>query len=102
MGDLDADGDLDFVITHWTGDFLSVFLNRGDASFAPRVDYKTALGNYGVTLCDLDGAGNLDAATANYRDRSISVLAGAGDGSFRPAVTLRQSLRLDGGQWRDE
>ena len=102
IGDLDADGDCDFVVTHWTEDFMSAFLNKGDGSFSPRRDCKTDLGNYGVTLCDLDRDGKLDAVTANYRARSISVLLGVGDGTFQPAVTTPKGLRLRDGMWEPE
>ena len=99
VGDLDRDGDLDLVVTHWTEDFLSVLLNQSDGKFVPRQDYQTGSGNYGVALLDFNQDGNLDAATANYRAESVSVLAGQGDGTFQPAVTTRRGLRSFNGKW---
>ena len=99
-GDLDNDGDVDFVITHWTQhDVTSVFLNRGGANFFPRKEYQTGLGNYGVALADVDSDGNLDVVTANYKARSYSVLKGRGDGTFENAVTTPIGLRRHEGRW---
>jgi len=67
---------------HRIEDFASVFLNRGDGTFADRTDHRTGLGNYGVDVADLDGDGHPDIVTANYRDRSMSILLGTGDGDF--------------------
>ena len=100
--DFDSDGDTDFVITHWTEDFASVFLNRGDGTFAERKDYKTGLGNYGVDVGDLNGDGHPDIVTANYRDRSMSLLFGIGNGDFKDTVTTSKSLRSVQGKWVPE
>lgn len=100
VGDLDNDGDTDFVITHWTKrKATSVFLNRGGAEFFPRKEYTTGLGNYGVALADVNGDGNLDIVTANYQARSYSLLIGIGDGTFESAITKPAGLRLRDGQW---
>ena len=93
VGDFDRDSDQDFAVTHWTEDFVSVFLNDGQGRFAPRTDYPTALGNYGVVTFDANGDGLLDLVTANYRHRSTSLLVGRGDGQFEPAATTRRSFR---------
>jgi hypothetical protein len=100
VGDLDNDGDLDFVITHWTDkDSFATFANEGDGKFAAAKTYKTAAGNYGITLVDIDGDRKLDAVTTNYRDRSISTLKGNGDGTFSPVVTTKKEIRLVNGAW---
>ena len=102
-GDVDNDGDVDFVITHWTKrNFTSVFLNRGGGEFFPRKEYETALGNYGVALADVDDDGNLDVVTANYQARSYSLLKGIGDGTFETAVTVPIGLSLHDGRWSVE
>ena len=93
VGDFDRDDDLDFAVTHWTEDFVSVFLNNGRGRFAARTDYPTALGNYGVVTFDTNGDGLLDLVTANYRHHSISLLRGRGNGKFDQATTLRRSFR---------
>jgi len=100
VGDLNKDGHPDFAIAHWREqDFVSVFLNKGDGTFLPSKDYKTAIGNYGVIFCDYDGDKNLDMISANYVDRSISVLKGSGDGTFAPAVTTKKEIHLVSGKW---
>ena len=102
-GDVDNDGDVDFVITHWTKhEAASVFLNRGGGEFFPRKEYPTGLGSYGVALADVDGDGNLDVVTANYRARSYSLLKGKGDGTFETAITTPAGLRRHDGQWVSE
>ena len=99
VGDLNSDGDLDFVVTHWTEDFLSAFLNKGNGEFEPMKKYKTALGNYGVTVFDADGDGNLDIFTANYKARSISILKNKGDGTFVHAITVPRGFKKAGDRW---
>ena len=76
-----------------------MFLNIGDGTFAPRRDYKTGLGNYGVDVADFSRDGRLDIVTANYRERSISILIGIGDGTFKPAQTKSKALRSVNGEW---
>ena len=102
VADLENDGDLDFIATHWTEDFLSVFLNKGNGEFEPMKKYKTALGNYGVTIFDADGDGNLDIFTANYKARSISILKNRGDGTFAHAVTIPKGFQKVGDRWMPE
>lgn len=101
IGDLNEDGRKDFVITHWTENFLSIFLNHG-GKFPDRADVTTGLGNYGVTLADLNADGHLDAVTCNYRDRTISVLLGKGDGTFRDAMTVKKGYHRFQGKWLPE
>ena len=102
-GDLDNDGDVDFVITHWTKrDVTSVFLNRGDGDCFPRKEYQTGFGNYGVAVADVDGDGNLDVVTANYQARSCTLLMGVGDGTFENGITTPKGLRLRDGKWGPE
>lgn len=102
VADLDNDDDLDFVATHWTKDFLSVFLNKGNGEFEPMKKYKTALGNYGVTIFDTDADGNLDIFTANYKARSISILKNKGDGMFATAITIPKGFQKIGDRWMPE
>ena len=99
VADFDSDADIDFVITHWTEDSASVFLNDGDGTFGPRSDYRTGLRNYGVAAADLNGDRHPDIVTANYQERSISVLFGVGDGSFKSAQTFAAGLRNFNGEW---
>ena len=100
VGDFDNDGDMDFVITHWTQrNVTSVFLNRGNGEFFPRKEYKTGLDNYGVVVFDANRDGNLDILTTNYRDQSTSLLVGKGNGTFEDSITQFKGLQLADGQW---
>jgi hypothetical protein len=88
LGDLDADGNLDLVVTS-DYRYLSVLLGKGSGSFAAAEEYEVGAKPSSVVLADLDGNGTVDIVTANagYEfDGSISVLLGSGDGSF-PSTT---------------
>ena len=39
IGDGDGDGDSDLAVANQGGDSVSVLRNRGDGTFAPRMDY---------------------------------------------------------------
>ena len=97
-GDLDEDGIVDLVTTHYTPygarNVINVLRGLGDGTFAPEVVYAVGQGPMDVVVVDLDGDGHLDIATANSgsdniatNQETMSVLWGAGDGSFTPATT---------------
>ncbi len=88
--DLDGDGDKDLVVANFDSYNVSVLLNNGDATFAPKVDY---VGNapYSVFSVDLDDDGDNDLAVANRavagRDgNNVSVLMNNGNGTFAAKV----------------
>jgi hypothetical protein len=98
IGDLNGDGRPDIVAANPsearyeddpTGT-ISVFLNRGDGTFAPRRDYITGDYPVSVAIADVDSDGRPDLAAANQEDYSeeqhftVSVLMNRGDGSFLP------------------
>jgi FG-GAP-like repeat/FG-GAP repeat len=93
VGDFNGDGKLDFVATGdsrniGVGDIggVSVFLGKGDGTFAPAVNYPTGFSPISVAVADFNGDGRLDLAVANENSSSISVLLGTGDGTFQAAV----------------
>ena len=47
------------------GDTVSVLLNNGDGTFAPKMDYGTGDSPSSVFSADLDGDGDNDLAVAN-------------------------------------
>ncbi len=68
LGDLDADGDLDLVLTCWYDDFVRCYWNVGTSS-SPAWEEDLSVfdgvvvygGHYCPRLADMDGDGDLDA-----------------------------------------
>jgi FG-GAP-like repeat/HYR domain len=92
VGDVNGDRYPDVVTADWRGTFvpgsISVFLGRGDGTFAPPAKFATDLEPTSVALGDVNGDGYLDAVTANFRASTVSLLLGNGDGTFRPQTVL--------------
>jgi len=87
LGDVDGDGDLDFVTANYGSSTASVRLNDGAGNFTPpATNPNPAVGNrpIGVVLGDVDGDGDLDLLTANSDDHTVSVRLNDGAGSFTP------------------
>jgi hypothetical protein len=96
-GDFNRDGHLDFVATD-AGQTASVFINRGDGSFAPQVTYAIGAWTNTVVTGDFNGDGWLDIAAANGLppcgrtccgntcNATLAVLINRGDGTFLPAA----------------
>jgi len=78
LGDLDGDGDLDFVVAanwgFWTWD------NDGSAGFTSTGNYGGMISTLDVDLGDLDGDGDLDAVVVHgfTQDHSVWLNDGAG------------------------
>jgi hypothetical protein len=79
IGDLDADGKLDLVLTNRESNTVSVFRNTSaigpitSSSFAARVDFTTGSGPSSVAIGDVDGDGKPDLAVANGNGNTVSV-----------------------------
>jgi hypothetical protein len=94
IGDLNGDGKRDLATANCgsgppddpcsEGDSntISVFANRGDGSFQPKVDYRTGRHPESVAIGDLNGDGNPELVTANLYAFTVSVLTNKGDGSL--------------------
>lgn len=77
-GDIDNDGDHDFVISGITNDdgYRSwVYINQGDGSFSQSSTNLTRLGYSSVSMADIDADGDLDLALAGA-DVSPVILEG--------------------------
>jgi len=87
--DLNLDGNTDLVVTNalglGNGDF-SVFLGRGDGSFAPAVHYATQMTPVAVATGNLNADNVPDVVVANSGSNSISVFLGNGDGTLQSPV----------------
>ena len=91
IGELNGDGKPDLATANWSDDgrsTVSVLLNRGDGTFAPKRDYPTDGGPDSVAIGDLNGDGKRDLATANFGG-SVSVLLNRADGSFEANFDYR-------------
>ena len=93
IADFNGDGNLDFVAGSNAGGpavgntgVVSVFLGKGDGTFAPAVNYPTGIVAAAITVADLNGDGRLDLAVSNENSDNISVLLGRGDGTFQASV----------------
>jgi hypothetical protein len=84
LGDVDRDGDLDFLTAN-TDNTVSVRLNNGRGSFsAPATNPESPVGDYpySVAMGDVDGDGDLDFLTANNHSPTVSVRLNDGRGNF--------------------
>ena len=63
---------------------VSVFVNNGDGTLQPKLDYRPGTFPRSVAIADLNGDGKPDLATANVDDNTASVFLNRGDGGFEP------------------
>jgi hypothetical protein len=92
LADLDADGDLDALVTCPTGQRLSVLLGHGDGSFAPKLDLAAGTVPLEVATGDWNGDGAPDAAVADNgapaAQHRLTVLLNDGRGALGSAATI--------------
>lgn len=83
-GDLDADGDIDLVMTDGWGssDNVKVLWNNGSASFGSIQTYSAGTWAREVKVEDVDNDGDLDLAVASSGNDYLSILVNDGYGSF--------------------
>jgi hypothetical protein len=92
-GDVDKDGDTDFVAANLatvvslepqiTRTTLSLFLGGGSGDFIGPIDLASnGMDPMRLVMVDFDGDGLLDLATANGGSNDVSLWIGAGDGTF--------------------
>lgn len=76
IGDLDGDGKLDFAVTNFWNDTVSVFRNTstsGTISFAVKLDYTTGVYPADIAIDDLDEDGKPEIIVDTQDDNTISV-----------------------------
>jgi YD repeat-containing protein len=85
LRDLNADGDLDIVISgsgYGSIGQMSVLLGSNGSSFGTRTDYNTGITPHSIAVGRLNQDLSFDVVTANRFSNNVSVFPGNGNGSF--------------------
>ena len=80
--DLNGDGKPDLAVVNHNNDTVSVLLNTGNGTFAPKVDYFTGWAPFHIAAADLDGDGKPDLAFTHPGPNTLTVLLNNGNGTF--------------------
>jgi len=83
-GDIDADNDIDLVMTDgWgSGTNVRVMLNNGNGGFSGPFTYTAGTWARGIVVKDVDNDGDLDLGVTNAGNDNISILLNDGAGDF--------------------
>ena len=65
VGDVDGDGDLDFLAANYNSATVSVRLNDGSGNFTGTTEVGVGSDPISVAVGDVDGDGDLDFLAAN-------------------------------------
>jgi hypothetical protein len=85
-GDWNEDGIPDMAVADAGSNQVSIFLGKGDGTFAAAVNYTVGNNPYSIVAGDVNNDGHVDLVTANEGSATVSVLFGNGDGTFQSAV----------------
>ncbi|OUJ71096.1 hypothetical protein BXP70_22530 [Hymenobacter crusticola] len=98
VGDIDNDGDLDFVVANSAGTTVSVRLNNGSGTFTGSQEVAVGFNPYEAVLADVDADGDLDLLAVNLFDytkpggdfnaSTVSVRLNDGQGTFSGTQNL--------------
>lgn len=82
-GDIDGDGDIDFVVGNYGKG--RVYINDGKGFFKKlnRLSESSKQSTYGIALGDIDGDGDLDLVEANNNESPNVVYKNDGKGNFK-------------------
>lgn len=87
IADLTGGGKLDFVVSNFHDNTLSVLLGNGDGTFQKAVMYPTGKGPVSVAIGDFNNDRIPDVVVVNESDNDVGVLLGTGKGTFNPHGT---------------
>ncbi|WP_324679125.1 FG-GAP-like repeat-containing protein [Hymenobacter sp. GOD-10R] len=88
VGDVDNDGDLDFVTANSNTSTASVRLNNGFGNFSGGTEVQVEFNPESIVFGDVDGDGDLDLAVANRVSSKASVCLNNGSGTFTSTQLL--------------
>jgi len=90
VGDVDADGDLDFAVAHAALNAATIGLNDGSGNFTSTGALSMGPQPSAVQLADIDNDGDLDLLTSNESGSSVALRLNEGTGNFGlgPAVAV--------------
>ena len=99
LGDIDGDGDLDFIVSDIGGDKIDVFFNNGAGVFTLGQNLVTDA-PVSEQLADIDNDGDLDMISAELNSNVIHIRINNGDGLFGaptiiPAVDVSTLMLAD-------
>jgi hypothetical protein len=87
--DFNENGIFDVAIANKTSKTVTVFLGRGDGTFAEGIIFPIGgTGPDALLAGDFSGRGHLDLASLAFDNNEIFVLMGNGDGTFQDALSL--------------
>jgi hypothetical protein len=88
VGDFNADGKLDIVVSNVNDFTVSVFLGNGDGTFTLASTLPTGVYPEPVAVGDFNGDGKLDLVVGNTWTNTLGVYLGNGNGTFGPPGTI--------------
>ncbi len=88
LGDIDGDGDLDFVSGNNNDGDISVLTNPGDGRFVFHSQPLTGASYFSMVLADIDLDGDLDIASSDTRRGSVYAMKNDGGGVFTPSFSV--------------
>jgi hypothetical protein len=99
VADFSGDGSLDLAVIYeyqapGVSNELSVFLNRGNGTFAPAVQYAINGGGFVLTTGDFNRDGAADLALVDAK-ATVTVLTNRGDGTFGPPASYNAGPAAD-------
>lgn len=86
--DLDADGDVDLVLSNSGDHRISVLLNDGTGSYVAAGSYVVGFRPKRLILADLDGDSDADVAVANQNSGTVSIRKNDGSAVFSSHSTF--------------